>query len=310
MRDIRTLDLNLLKTLDALLDERSVTRAADRLGLTQPAVSGMLARLRKSFDDPLFVRTQRGMVPTLRAEELAARVKQVLGEIEGLLKPVEFDPSTADFTLSLAATDYALRAIVTPFLAALRQRAKKLRVAVRPIENDRMLSQFERGDLDIALTTPETTPADLHARRLFDEQYVCALREDHPSIAKGRLSLDRFCAIDHALVSYAGDSFSGVTDDALAKLRRRRRVVLSIASFLVLPDILRASDLVAVVPQRLVRGEVGLALVAPPLDIPGFTKVAAWHERTHRDAGHRWVRRLLFETCGADLADGADGPNA
>lgn len=297
-RDIRTLDLNLLRTLDALLDERSVTRAADRLALTQPAVSGMLARLRESFGDPLFVRVAHGIVPTRRAQELAGPVKRVLGDIEALLQPPAFDPASAALTVSLAATDYALRAVVVPFLAALRVRAPGIRVVVRPIGDDEVTARVERGELDLVLTTPEATPPDLHTRRLFDERYVCALRRGHPDAADGRLPLDRFCALDHVLVSYSGSRFSGVTDRALAALGRERRVVLSVTSFLVLPDILRTSDLVAVVPSRLVEGVEGLAVLDPPLRIPGFTKTAAWHERVHRDAGHRWLRGLLFETCG------------
>ncbi|MBR0824428.1 LysR family transcriptional regulator [Bradyrhizobium manausense] len=298
MPDIKTLDLNLLKAFNALMEERNVTRAAAQLGLTQPAMSGILRRLRASFDDPLFARTQRGIVPTARALELASPVRQVLGEIEALLQPRAFEPHTASFTLSLTATDYALRAVVVPFLSALRQRAPNIRVAVRPIDEDRMRGQFERGDLDFALLTPETTPPDLHVRRLFDEHYVCAMRSGHPD-AKGKtLSLDRFCALDHALVSYAGDSFSGPTDTALARLGRRRRVSLSVASFLVLPEVLRATDLVAVVPRRLLSGLGELVLLKPPLDIPGFSKIAAWHDRTHRDPGHRWIRELLFETSG------------
>lgn len=297
MADLRTLDLNLLKAFDALLDERSVTRAAARLALTQPAVSGMLNRLRESFDDPLFVRSQRGVVPTLRAQELAGPVKRVLGEIEAMLRPAEFDPATASFTLSIAATDYSLRAVVVPFLRELRQRAPGIRVAVWPIEDGRVQTQLERGDLDLALLTPGSTPPDLHARRLFDEQYVCALRKDHPDAAGGTLSLDRFCALDHAMVSYAGGGFRGATDVALERLGRERRVVLSVPSFLVLPEVLLASDLVAVVPRRLVPQEQGLALIEPPLDIPGFTKVVAWHDRTHDHPGHRWARALMFEAC-------------
>lgn len=298
MKDIRALDLNLLKTLDALLDERSVTRAAERLGLTQPAVSGMLTRLRESFDDPLFVRTQRGIVPTLRAMQLAEPVKQILGEVESLLRPAAFDPATAEFTISLAATDYALRAVVVPFLAALRRQAPGIRVAVRPVEDDRIQAQFERGDLDLALMTPETALPDLHARRLFDESYVCAMRADHLDIAAGAISIDRFCALDHALISYTGERFWGVTDDALTKIGRQRRVVLTLTSFLVLAEVLRTTDLIAVVPRRLVEGAAGLVMCEPPVDIPGFTKLAVWHERTHRDPGHRWLRSLLVETCG------------
>ncbi|ERK09099.1 MAG: LysR family transcriptional regulator [Pantoea sp.] len=294
--DIRNLDLNLLKALDALLDERSVTRAAERLSLTQPAVSGMLTRLRECFDDPLFTRAQRGIVPTLRALELATPVKNILAEVGELLKPREFDPATAEMTLNVAATDYALRAVVVPFMAALRQQAPGIRVAVLPVNNDLLPMQFERGAVDVALITPETTPPELHAKTLYAEDYVCLLRADHPLAQSGVLSLDEFCSQDHALVSYVGGSFYGVTDEALAALGRTRRVTLSVCSFLVLPEILRVSDLISVVPRRLALNTAGLKIVAPPLDIPGFTKSVAWHERTHRDPGHRWLRELLFST--------------
>lgn len=302
MRDIRTLDLNLLKALDALLDERNVTRAAARLAITQPAMSGMLTRLRESFDDPLFVRTQRGVVPTQRALELTGPIKQVLGEIDALLQPSTFDPQTADLTVSIATTDYGLRAVVVPFLLALKQRAPRIRVAAQPASDGLARARLERGELDLALLTPERTPSDLYARHLFDERYVCALRRDHPDARGSSLPLDRFCALDHALVSYAGGDFTGVTDDALAKLGRARRVSLSVASFLILPEVLRASDLVAVLPRRLVTEADGLALLDPPITIPGFTKVIAWHARTHRHPGHRWLRELLFETCGTSDA--------
>ncbi|ALL69958.1 transcriptional regulator, LysR family (plasmid) [Paraburkholderia caribensis MBA4] len=297
--DIRNIDLNLLRTLDALLDERNVTKAAQRLSLTQPAVSGMLTRLRESFDDPLFVRTQRGIVPTLRALELAAPLKQILGEIDALLRPQAFDPATAELTLTIASTDYALQAVVLPFLEALRRKAPGVRVAVVPVQDALLQAQFERGEIDLALVTPESALPELHARRLFDERYVCVMRASHPDAQGGTLSLDRFCALDHALVSYSGGSFRGVTDDALARVGRERRVTVSVTSFLVLPRILKGSDLIAVVPQRLVARSRGLATVEPPLDIPGFTKTVAWHERTHRALAHRWVRELLFKTCGA-----------
>lgn len=257
----------------------------------------MLVRLRESFDDPLFLRAQRGVVPTLRALELAGPVKQVLEEIEALFRPSVFDPATADFTLALAATDYALQAVVVPFLAVLRRRAPGIRVAIRPLDNDHAVSRFERGDIDFALMTPEEAPPDLHAHRLFDEQYLCALRVDHPDAQGNRLTLDCFCALDHALVSYTGECFRGVTDDALARVGRQRNVVLSVTSFLVLNEILRTTDLIAVAPARLVAGAEGLAILDPPVPIPGFTKVAVWHERTHHDPGRRWVRALLFETC-------------
>ena len=294
--DIRNLDLNLLKALDALLDERSVTRAAERLSLTQPAVSGMLTRLRECFDDPLFTRTQRGIIPTLRALELAQPVKSILAEVSELLQPKAFEPAVAEMTVKIAATDYALRAVIVPFMAALRLQAPGIRVAVLPVNNEQLSAQFERGDVDFALITPETAPPDLHARALYDEEYVCLLRADHPLTQPEGLTLDTFCEHDHALVSYLGGNFSGVTDEALASLGRTRRVTLSVCSFLVLPEILRVSDLISVVPKRLTQDLPGLTVLPPPLDIQGFSKIVVWHERTHRDAGHRWLRELLFST--------------
>ncbi|MFJ3055333.1 LysR family transcriptional regulator [Herbaspirillum sp. NPDC087042] len=301
--DLRTLDLNLLKALAALLDERNVTRAAARLGVTQPAMSGILTRLRENFDDPLFSRTQRGIVPTPRALELQQPLQRILGEIDGLLHPAVFDPATATLDYTVAATDYALRAIAVPFLTALKQHAPQVRVALASVEDGPLQERLERGEIDLALSTPEATPPGLHARKLFEEHYVCALRAGHPAARGRRLSLRQFCALEHALVSYAGDPFHGVTDEALARLGLQRRVSLSVKRFLVLPDILRATDMVAVVPQRLVAGVEGLKLLAPPLPIPGFTKIAAWHERSHRDPAQRWLRQLLFASCGRPALD-------
>ncbi|WP_447845053.1 LysR substrate-binding domain-containing protein [Pseudomonas aeruginosa] len=138
----------------------------------------------------------------------------------------------------------------------------------------------------------------MHARNLFEERYVCVLREDHPAVqGRKRLTVNQLCALDHVLVSYTGGGFRGVTDDSLEKLGKQRQVTLSVKCFLILPDILRASDMVAILPSRLVAGMSGLAVFTPPIDVPGFTKVAAWHERTHRDPAQRWLRELLFEAC-------------
>jgi len=293
--DIRQLDFNLLKALDALLDERSVTRAAERL-LTQPAVSGMLTRLRERFDDPLFVRAQRGIVPTLRAQQLAAPVKQLLADIEALLRPQRFDPTTTAMTLTIACTDYALQAVVVPFLNTLKQQAPAVRVAVRPVDEQALTSQLERGEVDLALVTPPTTSPGLHSADLFEERYVCVMRADHP-YAHRPLSLERFCALDHMLVSPAGGAFKGVTDEALAALGRSRRVSTSVTSFLVVPPLLLGSDMIAVVPSRLTAGQPALAVLAPPLEIPGFTKTVAWHARTHNDSAHQWLRALLTAAC-------------
>ena len=181
MNNLRQLDLNLLKALDVLLDECHVTRAANRLSLTQPALSGILVRLRESFDDPLFVRAQRGIVPTQRALDLAQPVKRVLAEIDAMLQTGSFDPASSSMTVRIAATDYALRAIAVPFLTALKRQAPGIRVALVPVVDGQVQAQLERAEIDLALVTPASTPPDLHARQLFEEQYVCVMRADHPA---------------------------------------------------------------------------------------------------------------------------------
>ncbi|HFZ8993574.1 TPA: LysR family transcriptional regulator [Citrobacter freundii] len=299
--DIRTLDLNLLKALDALLDEGSVTHAARRLSLTQPAVSGMLTRLRDYFGDPLFIRTSHGMVPTQRAIELSVPLKHILTDIAILVKPIKFEPITAEMTYTIAATDYALKAVIVPLIAALKQHAPRIRVAVRPVDSERMHQQLSRGELDLALVTPQTTPDDLHGRALYEEKYVCVANRHHPLAEAARMTIEQFCEQEHILVSTEG-RFTGVTDEVLAELNLRRRVGISVNSFLVIPDILRLTDMIAVVPSRMVPVDSDLTILPLPLKIPGFTKSMAWHERTHRDPAHQWIRALCSELSQRDTA--------
>jgi DNA-binding transcriptional LysR family regulator len=224
MDDIRSLDFNLLKALDALLLERSVTRAAQRLGLTQPAVSGMLARLRGAFDDPLFIRSNHGIVPTARAQALADPLRRIIAEVDGLLAPQAFDPATST-AFTIAASDYAQQVAVVPWLEKVRAAAPHIRIVVRSMEDARLLPAFEAGQVDLALATPDAAPPDLIARRLYHETYALAMRHGHPA-ANQPMTLDLFCTLDHGLVSLRGEPFRGVVDAELAAIGRERRVVL------------------------------------------------------------------------------------
>ncbi|QIM68718.1 LysR family transcriptional regulator [Basfia succiniciproducens] len=297
MRELRNLDLNLLKAFDVLMDEKSVSKAAQRLSVTQPAMSGILQRLRDSFNDPLFVRVQRGIVPTNRALEFRQPIKQLLQSAEQLLQPKLFDPQTAELTLTIACTDYALRAVISPFLAVLKQRAPKIKVAILAINEQNLQSQLEQGIVDFGLVTPDFSAPDIHSKDLYQEQYVCALRKDHPVAQQGSISLEQFCRLEQALVSYQGGSFSGATDKALAKLGLTRNVTVSVQNFIVMPEFLTNSDLLAVVPKRLVENLANIHYFEPPLQIDGFTKTLVWHERTHRDPAYRWLRELMAEVC-------------
>jgi len=295
MDNIKRVDLNLLAVLDALLDELSVTRAAARLGYTQPTVSGMLRRLRDVLGDPLFVRTQRGLLPTPRAQALALPLKQWLADSQHLVAPGKFDPAISQATFSISSNDYMQHALLLPFVAAMRREAPRLRLAVTPpvVEG---LGEALAGRIDLAVTIPEFALPELRSRLLYRERYVVAVRRKHP-LARGKaISLDQFCSHDHVVVSPTGGAFEGPTDRALALLRRRRTVRYSIPSFLLLPEILQTDDLIALVPSRLLAATDGkLMQFKPPLDVPGFDVIAVWHPRVDEDAAHRWLRRRLAQ---------------
>lgn len=302
MKNIRTLDFNLLKAFEALLDEGNVTRAAERMAVTQPAMSAMLARLRESFDDVLFVREQHGIRPTERAVQLGISVKNVLAEINLMLQPLTFSPPESHIKISIASTDYGLQAVALPFVAELKKHAPHIKVALLPIQDSSVRGLLEQGRLDIALINPERIHSDyLHMQPLYDEHYVCLMRENHPAAAKP-LDLDTFCSLDFAMMSYDGGGFSGATDDALAALGRTRRVSLSLTNFLLLSDILRRSDMVAMTPSRLACRQPGLVMRHAPLAIQGFGVCMVWHERTHAHPAHQWIRSLMAHVAAAQDA--------
>lgn len=297
MNNITGLDLNLLKALDALLDERNVTRAAQKLSLTQPAVSSMLNRLRQMFDDPLFVRVSHGIIPTERALALAAPIKQILADVTCLIQPQNVNPLEMQTTFKVAANDNDMHVVGLPFVLALKQAAPRVNVAFLSFHQLNVQAMMEKGELDLMLIDPVNAPAVLHSRTLYQERYVCVMRKGHPAAKHGYLTLDQFCALEHVLVSYQGGQFAGVTDEALAKLGRSRRVSLSITSFLLLPNILQQSDFIAVAPAYSVRALDNLIVLDPPITIPGYTKIMAWHERNHRDPIQQWLRQLMWQTC-------------
>ena len=290
---LRRLDLNLLVTLDALLTEHSVTRAAERLHLSQPSVSVQLARLREIFGDPLLLRGPRGLRPTARADELREPLRQALEVLARAVSPSRpFDPAHAVNTWRIAASDYGASTIVLPALSALRSTAPGTRLAVVELWPADLARQAERGDIDLALHIRSEAPPDLHHLSVFTERYVLAGRFDHPGLERPP-TLAQFCALEHVVVSPDGGGFQGETDTALAMLGMQRRVSLSIPHFLFLGSVLASTDLVAMVPSRLVRGNRALQVVEPPLEVAGFEMLMLWHERVHRDPGHRWLREHI-----------------
>lgn len=292
--DAKNLDLNLLLSLEALLAERSVTRAAARLGLSQPALSARLARLRDLFGDPLLLPAQRGLTPTARALELEAPLREALDGLRGVVaKQSKFDPMRSRMTVSISASDYVHYVALLPFVLALRRAAPLIRVALRPLDRPRVGNQMAAAEVDLVLMMPGSANEELRSRVLFQERYVCIARADHPKIRR-RLTLDEFCALEHVVVSPQGGGFVGPTDRVLAANGRERKVVLSAAHFLFVPEIVARSDLLALVPARMVR-EPGsrIRVFEPPIGVEGFQIAMFWHDKTHAHPRHRWIREQL-----------------
>ena len=300
MADMRGVDLNLLVVLDALLDERSVTRAAARLGYTQSTTSGMLARLRDVFADPLFVRVQRGILPTPRAQSLAAPLKQLLADSRRLVTREIFDPATAEVTFAVSANDYMQRTILVPFVKWLRRGAPKIRLTIKPPIVAGLAAALARGDIDLALTIPQFSIPDLPSQHLYREHYVAIVGRKHPLATGRRISLEAFCRCDHILVSPTGGSFVGPTDEALAGIGRRRSVRYSVPSFLLLPELLEDGDLIALVPSRLARNfDKRLRIFKPPVSVPAFDVIVVWHPGMDKNSAHQWLLASIAETARA-----------
>lgn len=289
--DSRTLDLNLLVTLDALLAESNVTRAAARLRLSQPAVSAQLRRLRVLFGDRLLVPAQHGMIPTERALVLKEPLRQAIDGMRAILAQHEaFDPAASDLTMTIAASDYIQYVVLMPLMLALKREAPRIRLAWRSLDARIIADQTERGDIDLVIMTPDTAPDHLRSRKLFDERYVCIARRGHPQL-RPPLDLDTFTTLEHVIVSPRGGGFTGPTDAALEALDRSRRVTISVPSFLMVPEIVSRSDMIALVPQRLVRNRTDSFTVCdPPVAVAGFTISLLWHERNTAHPAQRWIR--------------------
>jgi DNA-binding transcriptional LysR family regulator len=304
MPNIRNVDLNLLVVFDALFDERSVTRAAARLARTQSAVSAMLAKLRRTFADQLFVRTSHGILPTRRAEALAGPVKDLLASAQSLVAADAFDPATAEGVMRLCGSDYLLHAAITPLIREVRRRAPRMRLLVAPRPAAGVADLLARGELDLCLSLRELAIPDLPARLLYRDRYLCVARKRHP-LRGPRVTVKQLCAFDHLMVDPTGRSFAGPVDAALASRGHQRRVAFAVPSFSVLLEVLQFGDFVAFVPERLLRmRRSDLKALKTDLPIPPVEVVANWHPRAAGDAQHRWLRELLVEV----LKDGSAGP--
>jgi DNA-binding transcriptional LysR family regulator len=297
---LKQTDYALLPALEALLDESNITRAAVRLGISQPSVSAKLTRLRDLLGDPLLVPAGngRGMVLTPGARQLRPKVDAAMrATTAALSSAMSFDPQTSDATFRIVGNDNAAALTLTSLLAEVAANgAQGLRIALlRPNERS-MVERLETGEADLAITVDQPLPGatHLHRRPIVKDRFATAQRKDHPR-GSGPLDIDSFCAAGHLMVASEQSSFTGTVDDALRKLGRTRRVTLSIQAYALAPLIVAQTDLLTTLPRRLLVGfSDRLDLFEPPLDLGTFTPVALWHDRTHDDPASRWVRGRIF----------------
>jgi len=287
--NIRALDLNLLVVLEQLLKQSTVSAAADELGMSQPAASRALARLRLMFGDPLLVPSGRTLVLTPKAEGLREPLERILAETRNLLGPEEFSPAKADFAFRLYTLDYESLVFLPRFLLEL-QAAPLLRLEIPPRVKD-PVRELRDGHLDLIVGALGELPSDFHRQHLFDERFVCVTRQDHPKL-KNKLSLEAYAEMAHVMITTTG-SPGGPVDDLLAERGLERRVGLRLPHFLAAPMAVAQSDMVLTLPERLARQAAQwapLSVWEPPVPLPPFSFHMFWHERHHSDKAHRWIR--------------------
>lgn len=301
--NLRTFDLNLLKVFDVVMSERSLTRAAQQLALTQPAVSNALRRLREALGDDLLVRKGRGLEPTARGLELWPAVREALQRLQASLAPSVFEPTTATTTFVLTLADATAAELIPGLVEILTTQAPDVSLRLVPLTTRDPRNLLDMGQADLAIGHFPAVLADLTARaqageavsflhhRLFVGDYVCVMRQGHP-LTQVPLTLDRFCAARHMLVSFSGRAF-GFVDEALASLDRTRRVVLTVNQFFTAGKVVTHSDLLTVLPRHFVNVTGFAAQLVTrelPFEVSPIHVDALWHQRQTGSSAQVWLR--------------------
>ncbi len=299
-RDIRSLDIGMLRTFDALMRERSVSRAAARLFLSQPAVSASLNRLREAFDDPLFTRNAHGVTPTPRAQALAAQVEKVLADIGALLDSGRaFDPSSSDRIFRMAGSDFASRNILPALGRTLAASGSAIRLVWEPPGTWSLPERMHRGDLDLAVIARLRMPRDMETRVLYEDSYVYAVRAGHP-LADQPVTLDMFCSVPQIFLGYGSSILDDTIDELLARAGRQRLAQMAVTSFAQIIHQLVHSDHAAVLGRRVALAHADQLHVRPlPFELPPYQSLLCWDTRSDSDPGVQWLKAEITRIMGA-----------
>jgi DNA-binding transcriptional LysR family regulator len=289
---LSTVDLNLLVVFEAVLRERSVTKAGARLGLSQPAMSHALNRLRWLLKDQLFVRTPDGMIPTPRAEGLAQPVRQALLTLEGALEPESFVPARAERGFTIAVNNYAAVVLAAPIAGRCAALAPQIRLALRPSGTLDLWALLDRGELDLAIAAPEPPADRFAAQRLIEDDYVAVLRRGHPAAGLA-LDLATFAALPHLAIT-SGEELRFI-DAALAARGTARHIGLGVPYLAAGPTLIQ-SDMVAVLGRQIAREfrrAYAVELLELPIPSPSLRTLMLWPRRLQDQPAHRWLRQTI-----------------
>lgn len=299
-RDIRGLDVAMLRTFDALMREKSVSRAAARLFLSQPAVSASLNRLRDVFGDPLFTRAAHGVTPTQRAQALAPQVQKVLADLAGLLETGEgFDPGASNRIFRIAGSDHASRMILPTLSRTLVGLGSSIRIVWVPPGTWSLPEHLHQGELDLAVIARIQRPRDMATEVLYEDRYVYAMRKDHPRAGEP-VTLDSFCAIPQIFLGYGTSMLDDLIDETLARGGRQRLAQIAVTSFGQIVHQLQHSDHAAVLGGRVARQFTGQLHIQPlPFELPAYQSLLCWDKRTDSDPGIQWLKRQIVEIAAA-----------
>lgn len=296
---MKDFDLNLLRVVVALYDAGSVSRAAQALGMSQPAMSAALARLRQAFGEPLFVRSARGMSPTARAHALASGAREVLARIaDDVLSEATFEPSVTATTFTLAMSDVGEMVFLPKILISLQQLAPHAVVRSVSLPPARLEQAMESGEVDLAIGFfPDLKSSAFFQQRLFAHRFVCLLRADHP-IRGRKLTLEQFMSLGHAVVRAEGRS-QEIFEKYLERRKIARRIVLLTPHFMSIPTVIGKTDLVVTLPHAIglffSQTEANIKVMEPPLPIPRIELRQHWHRNAHHDPRSKWLRRLAAD---------------
>jgi DNA-binding transcriptional LysR family regulator len=289
-------DLGLLELFDCVYRLRNLTRAGARLGLTQPAVSRGLARLRDAYDDALFVRQQRGVLPTPFADHLAKPLADALAIVRGTVERPNFDPSTDRRRFRIAMSDIGERFFLPLLIGHLARSSPRVTIESVSQASPDLSVALEAGDVDLVTGYLPALGKQVHQQRIFRERFVYVARAQHPRIV-GTLRREQLRELPHVLAC-PGTPHAAAVERVLTSARVRAAVVLRVRSFLCIAPIVAQTDLVAAIPSNLaamVAGALTLQCIEPPMQIPGFDVSIAWHDRYHRDPAIEWMRRQFIE---------------